>query len=326
MSGCETGPARAFARPVRQTGIYPVFRQRYLGCIAMAYRATIIPVMIASPSDVKAERRIVREVLHEWNDVNSISQEIAFMPVAWETHASPGLDGRPQEMINKHLLRDCDLLVGVFWTRLGTPTGASPSGTVEEIREHHAAGKPVMLYFSSAPVSPGEIDEGQYSKVEEFKAWSKGEGLIKEYDSENQFREEFSKHIDLILQRNEYLQRTIGELSPITIDSNEIENSGISLSTDAQELLLAAAKNEDNCTIFAMNDIGGYSIQAGTRSFGGDSRREEARWKRALDELVGYGFVEGQGYKGEVFELTHTGWEEADRLRAIAGETDGDGQ
>jgi hypothetical protein len=28
-----------------------------------------------------------------------------------------------------------DILMGVFWTRLGTPTGKAPSGTVEEI-EH----------------------------------------------------------------------------------------------------------------------------------------------------------------------------------------------
>jgi hypothetical protein len=30
----------------------------------------------------------------------------------------------PQKIINKRILKDADLLVGIFWTRLGTPTTA----------------------------------------------------------------------------------------------------------------------------------------------------------------------------------------------------------
>jgi hypothetical protein len=63
------------------------------------------------------------------------------LPVGWEMHSAPDLAGRPQELINDRVLKDCDLLGGIFWTRLGTPTGESASGTVEEIKEHLAAGK-----------------------------------------------------------------------------------------------------------------------------------------------------------------------------------------
>ena len=290
----------------------------------MAYPATIIPVMIASPSDVDTERGIVREVLHDWNDVNSKSRQIAFMPIGSETHTSPGLDGRPQEMINKHLLEDCDLLIGVFWTRIGTPTGAEPSGTVEEIKKHRAAGKPVMLYFSSKKVQPDEIDSEQYLKVKQFKAWSKEKGLIEEYSGAKEFREKLVRQLQLNLQQHEYWQRILSEPSQINRDLNRIELSGPSLSSDAQELLQAAAKDESNSTILAINLLDGYVIEAGTMSFGGGNKREEARWKRALDELVSYEFVEEQGHKGQVFELTHAGWEEADRLRAIADEANGD--
>ena len=289
----------------------------------MVYQATIIPVMIASPSDVETERRIVREVLHDWNDVHSKSRKTAFMPVAWETHASPGLDGRPQETINKHLLEDCDLLVGVFWTRIGTPTGAEPSGTVEEIKKHHAAGKPVMLYFSSAPIPPEKIDPEQFTEVKKFKAWSKDQGLIEGYGSKGEFRKKLTRQLQLTLQQNGHLQRILSEASPIIRDSDGTEVAELTLSTDAQELLLAASEDEGS-TILAIRTFGGDSVQVGRRSFGGDHGRESARWKKALEELVEYDFVRDRGYKGEIFELTHSGWEVVDRLREVGDELDGD--
>ena len=291
----------------------------------MAYKATIIPVMIASPSDVDEERRIVREVLHDWNDVRSKSRMIAFMPVAWETHASPGLDGRPQESINKHLLEECDLLVGVFWARIGTPTGSEPSGTVEEIKKHHAAGKPAMLYFSSAQISPGKIDSDQYAKFKGFKTWSKEKGLIEEYGNVDEFREKLTRQLQLILQQNEYLNSVLDEPHPVIPESDLVRISEPSLSPDAQELLLAASENDEG-TILVMNTLDGYSVHAGENSFGGGHGRKSARWKGALEDLVECDYVQDRGYKGEVFELTHTGWETADRLRAGADETGKDGR
>ena len=281
--------------------------------------------MIASPSDVDDERRIVREVLQNWNDVNCKSQEIAFMPVAWESHASPSLDGRPQESINKHLLEECDLLVGVFWTRIGTPTGSEPSGTVEEIKRHHTAGKPAMLYFSSKQISPGEIDSGQYAKVKEFKTWSMERGLVAEYGSVEEFRQKLTRQLQLTLQQNEYLCSILERLNPEIDDSDPIGVADPHFSADAQELLLAASGNDDG-TILALNTLDGYSVQAGARSFGGGHGRNSARWKGALEELEERNYVQDRGYKGEVFELTHTGWEAADQLRAVADEAGEDGR
>ena len=102
----------------------------------MAYQATVIPVMIASPGDVFEEREIVRDVIHTWNYINSLKTRVVLIPAGWETHSSPELGSRPQELINSRVLKDCDLLIGVFWTRIGSPTGTSESGTVEEIEKH----------------------------------------------------------------------------------------------------------------------------------------------------------------------------------------------
>jgi len=56
---------------------------------------------------------------------------------------------RPQAILNKQLGEISNILIGIFWTRLGTHTGQAESGTVEEIEEFMKAGKPVLLYFSN---------------------------------------------------------------------------------------------------------------------------------------------------------------------------------
>src|SRR6059058_5757055 len=99
----------------------------------MAYQATVIPVMIASPGDVLTERDIACDVINNWNAINSIKTSCVLTPVRWETHSAADLGDRPQQLINDRILKDCDLLIGIFWTRLGTPTGKAKSGTVEEI-------------------------------------------------------------------------------------------------------------------------------------------------------------------------------------------------
>lgn len=163
----------------------------------MSYGATVFSVMIASPSDVQTERSIVREVLAEWNAVNSATRRIVLLPVSWETHASPELGDRAQAIINRQVLRDCDLLVGVFWTRLGTPTGDSASGTVEEIDEHLKSGRPAMLYFSDVPVRLESVDDEQYAALKEFKTLSQARGLCESYGDLNDFRSKVYRHLQL---------------------------------------------------------------------------------------------------------------------------------
>lgn len=46
-----------------------------------------------------------------------------------------------------------------------------------------------------------------------------------------------------------------------------------------------------------------------------DSKRESARWVEALDRLLKWGWVKAVGYKGEIFEVTGTGYNKADLLK-----------
>lgn len=231
----------------------------------MAYLATVIPVIIASPADVREERDIIRSVIHDWNDVHAASSGIMLAPVGWETHASPELGARPQALINSRVLKDCDLLVGVFWTRLGTPTGKAASGTVEEINEHLAAGKPAMIYFSSRPVAPESLDVEQYAEVSSFKEHCRELGLIETFDDATEFREKFRKQLQLCLANNAYLRMAIQSTRLQSGHDDEEEgNTGTNhyrLSDEATTLLTSASSKDG--VIMKLSYLNGNVIVAG---------------------------------------------------------------
>ena len=91
-----------------------------------------------------------------------------FEPVRWEL-VSPRQGASAQDVINMDLVATCDLLIGVFWTRLGTPTGRERSGTVEEIRRFAHDDRPAGLFFKTANM-PMDHDPEQYRSLREFQA------------------------------------------------------------------------------------------------------------------------------------------------------------
>lgn len=135
----------------------------------MTYKADVLRVLIASPSDLVEERKAAAEAINEWNAQHSVALATVLLPVMWETHSRPANGERPQASLNSQFVDDCDILVGMFWARFGSDTGVAPSGTVEEIDRLAAAGKPVMIYFSDRPVSPSAINVEQFAKLSNFK-------------------------------------------------------------------------------------------------------------------------------------------------------------
>ena len=286
----------------------------------MAYTATVLSVMIASPGDVTEERNLIRDIIHEWNDINSKTTKCVLLPVGWETHSAPDLGGRAQEIINKSV-EHCDLLVGVFWTRLGTPTGDFESGTVEEIKRHISEGNPAMVYFSTAPVAPQSLDPNQYAALEEFKRWCFGQGLVESYDHIKEFSDKFRRQLQMTVRDNPKLAKST---SQETVDFLEVYRSARDgavderLSDEAKRLLTEAAK-DGNGTIIHMRYIGGEAIQTNGINFADSKdRRSIARWEAALEQLQSEELIIARGYKGEMFEMTDKGYEVADKLSLTA--------
>lgn len=134
----------------------------------MPSQKTIYRVLIASPSDVKRDRDVVDAAIHAWNTEHSADRTVMFQPVRWES-ASPRQGSTAQEVINSDQVATCDLLIGVFWTRLGTPTGKDRSGTIEEIRQFAHDDRPAGLFFKTANM-PIKHDPEEYRLLREFQA------------------------------------------------------------------------------------------------------------------------------------------------------------
>lgn len=166
----------------------------------MSYKAIVYKILIASPSDTERERQLIPEVIHSWNATNSEDLGIVLLPVKWETHSTPEMGDSPQTIIDKQLVEGCDILIGTFWTRIGTPTEIAESGTVEEIEKFIKAGKPTMLYFSSRPVVLNSVDPEQYKRLQSFKEKCQTEGLVDQYVELSELREKLSRHLSKVVR------------------------------------------------------------------------------------------------------------------------------
>jgi hypothetical protein len=166
----------------------------------MPFPATVLRVLIASPSDTQDERDLLRQVIREWNDDHTEDTGTVLLPVLWETHSLPEMGDRPQAILNRQLVEKCDILVGAFWTRLGTPTGEEPSGTVEEIRKSVKDGKPVLLYFSDQPAAPSTVDTAQMDALRDFQEECRSEGVVFTYNSLDALERLASKHLNRLVR------------------------------------------------------------------------------------------------------------------------------
>ncbi|WP_292935970.1 hypothetical protein [Noviherbaspirillum sp.] len=184
----------------------------------MAFPAQVFRVLIASPSDVSAEREVAVRAIQEWNDLNAAERRVVLLPLRWETHSAPVYGKRPQDVINRQVVDHCDLLVGIFWTRVGTPTGTAESGTVEEIERIANSGRPVMLYFSQAKQDPEKIDLDQLGRLREFKKKTFPKALVESYADHVEFKDKLAKQIEIQLRTllAENAENESVAISPIT--------------------------------------------------------------------------------------------------------------
>lgn len=289
----------------------------------VSYTANVVNVMIASPSDVPQERLIVRDVISEWNTIHANDKRTVLMPIGWETHSVPDTGNRPQAIISGQLLKDADLLVAMFWTRIGSPTGAAQSGTVEEIEEHIRAGKSAMIYFSSAPVHPDFIDNVQYSALKAFRESLRARSLFEQYDSLSEFRMKFTRQLaqKIISRFPSDLSPTTRTLTPggavpVPIPVPIPEPQPLpTIGPAARELLVEASKDRQG-VVMSLQTLAGSSVQTNGRNFAEQGNaRSEAQWRGAVAELSKSGLLEDRAGKDEVFFVTDEGYRIAELLK-----------
>lgn len=276
----------------------------------MAYQATILNVMIASPNDVSEERQLVRDAIYEWNAIHSKQFGVMLNPVGWETHVAPEMGGRPQEIINKRILEDSDILLGIFWTRLGTETGEYVSGTVEEISRHIASQKLTSIYICDRPIPPSKITD-QYQKLQvQIREWMPN-GVLEFYNDLLTFKQKIKDHITLQLQNNEYIHNLLDN-SSFENEAPSSNKHSIEPTEEMVQILLNAGKNNDD--IQFIRTMGGVLFNVGNLNMHLTEGRELAKWQHSIENLVSYGLLKDRGYKNELFYLTNDGWNAFDQL------------
>ena len=282
----------------------------------MPYQATVFNVLIASPSDVYSARGVAREVIYDWNASHSQSSNLIFHPIGWETHSHPAMGERAQSILNKQILDDSDLLIGIFWTRIGTPTGEAAGGSVEEIQRHVKANKPAMVYFSEEPVRLDSVDTEQYQKLLGFKEECTTNGLIEKYDSLADFRHKLSRHLASIVNKSPHFKVHQATTSPAMFDVPDPPRREVPTLSGEAEALLVAASDDRHGTIIHVQYIGGMEISTNNKQFveqGNDKSR--ALWEGALKELERLDFVEAQGHRREIYRLTSQGYRAAELFK-----------
>jgi len=283
----------------------------------MAYNATVYNIMIASPGDVLQERSIARDIINSWNNINSESKKIILLPIGWETHSAPQMGKRAQEVINQQVTDKGDLLIGIFWTRIGTKTGDYESGTIEEIEKHIAAEKPVMLYFSDAPVRLESVNPEQYERLQNFKRLCLLKGLVETYSSIEEFREKLSTQLTITVNTNLYfktiLSSTENEVKFIQESDNIFERLNNEISEEAKKVILGCAKTESS--ILLLRFIGDSFVVQTDQAYEGKGQREYAKWEAIFKELEINDLIKNNYItNGESYDLTNKGYEFADFL------------
>ena len=161
----------------------------------ITYLATVYRVLIGSPNDVQEERRIARETVYSWNDYNSKSMGAVLLPILWETHSTPSINGQgPQKVLNAQVVEPSQILVAIFWHRLGTPTDRYDSGTVEEIERFIAQKKPTLVYFCTRAI-PQSIEADEFKRLQNFKNILKSKGLFAEFETKEELSIKLEKHL-----------------------------------------------------------------------------------------------------------------------------------
>ncbi|MFB6253903.1 MAG: methyltransferase domain-containing protein [Halobacteriaceae archaeon] len=173
----------------------------------MPSEATVYRGLIASPSDVTEEREAAKDIIMRWNAAHSQRQEVIIEPVLWETHVAKDLGDNPQEIISDQVVDYCDFAIGIFWSRIGTPTETEPGGAVQEIKEMaFEKNKPAIVGFCDRDVPRDRLDVDQIKKLEEFEQQCEEKGLYFTYTTveelESQLYQELSNTMNQILQED----------------------------------------------------------------------------------------------------------------------------
>jgi hypothetical protein len=166
-----------------------------------------VTIFVASPGDTATERNHVADVAAALNRNTAAERDVQFKVLGWKTDVRPRVHASgPQGPIDEDLpVEKCDIVVGILWTRLGTPIPSmdGQTGTEHELRRAIAASrksaKPeVVVCFNEAPYRAKTVEDSkQATRVLEFRQELSGLELV--YEGVDDFREKIRDYLEKYL-------------------------------------------------------------------------------------------------------------------------------
>lgn len=163
----------------------------------MAQNVTLYNLLISCPGDVKAEVALIESAVNEFNELYAEPLGITIKTRHWSKSSYAQSGGKPQALLNEQFVNKCDAAVAIFWTKFGSPTEEYGSGTEEEIEIMLQSGKQVFMYFSDKPISPSQMNDESYKKIQAFREKYKDRGVYFTYSSDEEFKKLFFAHLSM---------------------------------------------------------------------------------------------------------------------------------
>ena len=182
-------------------------------------------LLISCPGDITTEISIIEDAVSQFNTQFSDALGISVRTKHWHKNSYAQSGGKPQALLNEQFVNDCDAAVAILWTRFGTPTDEYGSGTEEEVEIMLSSGKQVFMYFSDKPLSPSQMNEESYKKVQAFRDKYKDRGIYFTYSSDEEFKTLFFAHLSQYFLSEKRVAEVKGErhseLKIVGIDQNQ---------------------------------------------------------------------------------------------------------
>lgn len=220
-------------------------------------------VFLASPSDVKTERTIVSNIITELNGTIGTINNIILELFSYEASVFPNMGNDPQEVINVQMPDEIDFFIGIFWTRLGTPTSRFDSGTEEEFQHAYSQWQAdnksikMMMYFKNDTL-PYNVDLDQLKRLREFKSFVETKALITQFNDSEEFEKLLRLQLTLAINETISPRNTVTKGTVIVNLDSKLETSSVTEDDNGYfENMDALQNNFEECAI-VLNRIVDY--------------------------------------------------------------------
>jgi len=202
----------------------------------------VVRVFVSSPADVSLERDAAVRAIERVNQL--FAPETRVEAVLWEHRTIPDL-ARPQELVFEDTdFDEVDILVGIFWSRIGTPTGGDDpatgrefaGGSVEELRAAEALRESgqlsrILLYFCNRPLPANDIQALEQRAAvlklrQSYLESLSGRGWVTDYTAVSDFEALLYQHLSMAVSRVRGRRKTSpnrGSLVPSLCDRDPHE-------------------------------------------------------------------------------------------------------